>query len=705
VGGVSGKRISPEAIQRDRVASRMRYHKNPELNKKLQAEYRAEHFETRPFVGWDSEGYDAFQVDSKGVVSKLGQRTMIFGCSDGDIISGIELHTKEMLDLILMVEARNPHVFHVWFGGDYDVNQILRDLPWRMLAVLKQTGKVRWNGYRISHVPHKIFTVSKNGIIARLYDCFGFFHCKYETAISKYGVGDEHTLAVISRGKARRGHFTYADLPEVLEYMRAELSLFPPLMDKVRDAAYGGGFRVAAWHGPGALATYALHYNGASKWHSRNVPGYAKAAIRAAYAGGRFQAWQCGYYEGPVYTLDKNSAYVQAIASLPRLDNGKWRRIDASTIQGPEDISRFGLYHVLFDANDKDDQRRRRMGGNPSRPYPLFHRDKNGKLTWPSRVDGWYWSPEAKLVAGDKRARFVEAVVYDDDGTHPFSWVNDSYDARLRLQEMGSSAEKAFKWALAAIYGSFARRVGWDRIKRVAPLSHELAWAGFITSHCRAAIFDVASYAASKGALISVDTDGVMATVPFPPNLTPEGEGNLLGQWKQEKFSAMLYWQNGIYWLRDESGEWKEAKSRGVPKGVIPLSAAMDALSSASFQPPYKAASIHTVRTRYIGYRQALNNQYESWRQWRTEPNDILMGGTGKGAHFAPFCKACQKGSKMSLHTITHIPPKDMTSTEHKLPWLMTQPEDQPIGVISDARLFQMNEDDIFHNSTMEDNL
>lgn len=699
-------RVSVEAIARNRVSARERYRRDRKRQAKFKREERARRYEERPFIGWDSEGYDYFIAHADGTVEVGMQRTMLFGCSvPGRYIVGMELSTREMLQLILDVEADFPDAFHVGFAFEYDINQMLRDLPWRMLAVLKQTGKVRWNGYRIAHVPHKLFTVSKDGTSATIYDVFGFFHSKYTTALRKYDVGDAAINAVIARGKAKRGAFTWADIDEVVTYWKAEISLLPDLMEHIRTAAYGGGFRIGSWHGPGALASFALKYNGVLQYRSKNVPGYVKEAIRLAYAGGRFQAWQCGFRDSAVYTLDKNSAYVQGICELPRLDNGKWQRTNPRNIHGPDDIARFGLYHIVYSNMDRERGRARRHKGYPERPYPLFHRDKNGKLTWPCQVDGWFWSPEARIVAGDPNAQFLESYVYGDDGTHPFKWVSDSYDTRQHLQQIGNPAEKAYKWALASIYGAFARRVGWDRRKRLAPRTHELAWAGYITSHCRAAIYQVAAWAYKHGGLVSVDTDGVTSTVPFPEDIVPEGFGDKLGQWKQEEFSGLLYWQNGIYWLRDKNGkEWSEAKSRGVPKGVIPIQAAFDALERASFKPPYNAPRIKVKKNRYVGYRQALAGQFKRWRVWSQESSELLFGGAGKGTHVPAFCGACKKQTDKLMHTITHLPPRDMVSVGHKLPWLEELPDDMTIGDI-DIRNFMERDDSIFADNDLEDNL
>lgn len=682
-------RLSERAVSADRQKSRARWSKNSADNLKRQ-QYRREHkFNERPFVGWDGEGYRAFRVDSTGEVDVI-HRYMLFGSSTGDYVvprNGYELSTMECLDTILRVEAEHPDAFHVGFAFDYDVNMMLKDLPWRMLAVLYDTGQVIWKGYRIRHTPHKTFGVSKGGVSATIYDVFGYFHCSYLKALEKYDIGTKAQIERIKSGKGGRSSFTLDRLAEVVEYWSDEISLLPPLMDKVREAAYDGGFRIREWHGPGALAAYALKHNGINKLHGKGFPAGVRAAIRAAYAGGRFQAWQCGNYDGMVYTADINSAYIYACSLLPRLDIGKWRRQNVDSIKGPDDIANVGLYYIEFDAGTSYDKESRARGV-PNVPFPLFHRDSAGGLTWPSKVENWYWSPEARLVAGNRHARITEAWTFDDDGSKPFKWVYDSYNRRVQLQHEGNPAEKAYKWALAAMYGAFARRVGWDKKTRKAPASHELAWAGFITSYCRASVHRAASYAASHRALVSIDTDGVTSTIPFDPKYLIGGVGEGLGQWKLETWHGMFYWQNGIYWYKDEHGNWTEAKSRGIPKGAVSVEAAIRALGDADFSihPPVHA-TIRLSRTRFIGYRQALRGQFGKWRHWLTEPVAVLMGGTGKGRHMPPFCRRCRSekaGQPLDImHTITHLPPPKVLSEPHKLPWLEPLPE-QPANVLLD---------------------
>jgi hypothetical protein len=693
-------RVSEAAIQHNRESSLARYHQNADQVKKAQKYHRDEKFRYREFIAWDGEGYNAWVLHDNDGYGPRGlldghweHRYMLFGASTGDCITSSNLSTSECLELIVDVKRQYPDAYHIGFSFEYDVNMILRDLPWRMLAILKECGKCRYldrrtgKRYRIQHVPHKWLRVSCEGISATIYDGFGFFHSKYTTALKKYGFGDDPRFEHITTGKSKRGHFAYADLAEVKAYWRDEISLYPPLMDKIRDAVYNGGYHISEWHGPGALAAYLLREVGASKWHSKKLPAEVKSAIRHAYAGGRFTGALCGLYLGDVYTADRNSAYIYACSYLPRMDAGRWVRQNSGDIDR-ENLQHFGLYHIEFDAG-QETTNTAHARGVPEPPYPLFHRSANGVLRWPRKCNGWYWTPEVQLVACHSGTRFLEAWVYDDDGTRPFRFVNDAYARRLELQREGNPAEKAYKWALAAMYGAFARRVGWNRETRKAPPSHELAWAGYITSHCRAAVSDLGMVQWMKGnarGLITIDTDGVCSTVPFDEKDLPGGIGEELGQWKLEHWTGILQWQNGIYWLRDEDGNWTDPKSRGVPKGSIPFDVALKAYESMDFgKRPFVHPVLSVVRTHFIGYRQALQHQFTRWRKWITEPVYIMMGGnpSGKAFHFFAYCYACKWANRgrhipsddvRGMHTITNTAPDKESSHPHTLPWLEDQP-------------------------------
>lgn len=672
---------SPAALERNRELQRKRNETNNA--KRIRTKHgriltdidRARMLESRPFIGWDGEGYDAYRVNSLGDV-EAEHRYMLFGASTGQYVSGMNLSTLECLDLMMFVRRANPDAFHIGFSFEYDVNMILKDLPSRYMAMLTDVGKVRWKGYTIKHVPHKQFQVTRDGITITIYDVFGFFHTSYIRALGKFNIGKKDEMDRISRGKAGRGSFTYDKLAEVISYWSYEISLLPPLMDEIRKACYDAGFYIHQWHGPGALASYALRQHGVNKWHSKNTPKPIQIARRLAYAGGRFQDWQSGSYDGPVYTADINSAYAFAVAHLPRLDKGHWRRIDCDKIRSPSDVPPFALLYIRYDARTQSKKAR-----TDGIPFPLFHRDSKGNLTWPPSVENWYWSPEARTVAGSRYAKFIEGWEFVSDGSRPFrDLVNGAYERRLQLQHSGNYAERGYKWFLASIYGQFAQRVGWDRNMRTAPRSHCLEWAGYITSYCRASVYMAACDIAKQGGLISIDTDGVTSTIPFDVQKLSGGVGEKLGEWKLEFFSGILHWQNGIYWLRTMDGKWEDPKTRGIPRGSIGYDSARHSLQSnmVGCKVDTKCA-INLSRTRFIGYRQSISGDWNKWRKWTKESVAVQFGGNGKGRHIPMMCAKCRGVSpayrNAQMHRIIHLWPTDTQSHPHRLPWLAPLPE------------------------------
>jgi DNA polymerase type B, organellar and viral len=679
---VSGNRVSAEAIKRNRDASRERARlrrarlsaEDHSLELKQRREYEhanRDHINTtrklrygagmelaeRPFICWDGEGYD----------NEEGKHCyMLFGCShdiDAPIV-GRDLGTVECLDYLLEIESRYPKSFHVGFAFDYDVNMILRDLESRHLRHLADYGMVHWGRYRIAYIKGKRFTVSKGNprrgekrLSVTVYDAFGFFQSKYTTSLIKFNVATEEEIRLIVEGKAKRGNFTWEDLKYVKKYWQDEIGYMPVLMNKLRDMCFDAGFFVRQWHGPGVLAADILKRRDVKKLHSQNVPVEAQIASRYSYAGGRFQFWKFGLYTQRIYTADINSAYIYACSLLPDLSNGQWRRVIGRNIDRTK-LAQFGMYRIRYHA-----RRQSPFQGC----YPLFHRDKHGNLCWPYRTEGWYWTPEAELLATNSDAEFLEAWIYDGDGSKPFSWVDSEFDKRLQLQTAGNPAEKTIKWALAAVYGAFARRVGWDRKKHCAPRSHELMWAGFITSWCRAEVYKIGYECYIRGGLVSIDTDGITSTVPIQAEWLERGQGKKLGQWKLEEFAGILYCQSGFYWLMDDDGEWSTVKTRGITRGSVDVSVGLRAWKTDWI--------IRQEITKFFGFREALKMKdgMRVWRTWGSISHDSKFGGRntrdGTSFHWPAFCDACKNGSD-NMHVTCHKQPSKLLSEPHKLPWL-----------------------------------
>jgi hypothetical protein len=228
------------------------------------------------------------------------------------------------------------------------------------------------------------------------------------------------------------------------------------------------------------------------------------------------------------------------------------------------------------------------------------------------------------------------------------------------MQARGDFTELAHKKAIASFYGQVAQRAGWERVNG-PPRYHQLEFAGAITAECRSLAY-AAARSAGKG-ILSIDTDGVLAIRPFR-NL-PNGVGIQLGQWKTEEYTGVFYIQNGVYWLRDKNGDWLPPKSRGIPQRRLKFGETW--IRAAGGENP-----IEIEQHQFLGFGLALRGRMHDWRKWIDSPRKLRFGGAGKAIHSEKFCPECKAGRGFtdSLHPLIPIPPKEIRSALHHLPWL-----------------------------------
>jgi len=597
------------------------------------------------FIAWDGEGpQDAGYA--------------LFGNSEGDEICHPFLSTRECLDLLFEAAAKYPGAIHIWFGGNYDVSMILKDIGIRAHRALKNTNRTVWGEYEIKHIPHKWFEVKWGNLKIKVFDIHSFFGTSYINALIDFKVGDIDEMEVITSGKRNRSEFVWAEIDEIRAYFRTELRLMPELAEKLRTAFADAGYVPKSWYGPGAIARLALRRHNIKDAMAESPPKVKYAALRA-FAGGRFEQFLGGFTDRKIYVADINSAYPYFATLLPNLARGTWR----NTKRYEE--SKFGIYHIRYVGDPKD-----------QRPHPLFRRMASGEVAWPHRVDGWYWAPEAELVKDDPRATFLEGYVFDeiDSGDRPFAWLADYYSRRIRLKRMGSPAQYTFKLIINSVYGQLAQRAGWNRKRGIAPTYHQLEWAGFITSGCRAEVYKVA--VSCKEDLVSIDTDGVVSLRPF----SGIEMGERLGQWGVSEYSAGIFWQSGIYSLKNDN-DWSTNKTRGVPANSYTYQTLVDCLE--------QGEPLRLTKHEFITYRHALLGEYTRLNTWENKPYEFAMGGSGKRSHNAKRCAStCTRSD--GLHRILINPFKydemwsDVDSVPHYLPWIKHKKETEQFKMMVD---------------------
>jgi DNA polymerase type B, organellar and viral len=592
---------------------------------------------TRPFVFWDGEGpRDAGYA--------------LFGNSLGYEICNPFLSTASLLDLLLDCATDNPTAIHVAFGFNYDASMILHDLPWRCFSALKTYNGTWWRDYELEHIPGKWFKVRKDDVSVQVFDIFSFFQCSYVSALQEHGIGDPAEVRAIAEDKARRAEFVWAEIEDIKRYFRLELKYGPLLAETLRDSFLGAGYDLRSWHGPGALARAAISRHNVYGAMCES-PVDVQIAARYAFAGGRFEMFRGGHVKGKVYNADIRSAYPANARFLPNLSKGRWRRTRDF------EPNRFGMYRIDYHSREKD----------PLYVHPLFRREPGGTVTWPRRTSGWYHSPEAALVANNPEASILEGWIFDEDDPtdRPFAWIEEYYRRRALLKRAGNPLQLTYKLIINSVYGQLAQRSGWDRKNNKAPRSHQLEWAGYITSACRSRVFQAAFDCGDK--LISIDTDGIYAMAPIPGVV--DGPG--LGDWETTEYDEGIFWQSGIYALRHDLGYpadlgygWEKGKTRGIPKGSYTPEGLLCAMEA---NEPLKLA----VNT-FIGYGLAGNGQFERLNTWVKEPHEIVFGGQGKRYHNVPFY--CRKGGCPGNGVHAFISPPDLESdyqsNPHYLPWL-----------------------------------
>ena len=601
------------------------------------------------FVMWDGE-------------SPKDAGYALFANSKGSFLCRPYLATEDMLELIYDTECAYPDTIHIGFGFNFDVSHILKDLPRRALTALHHTTRTIWKdshdrSWQIEHIPHKWFRVKLGRVTAKIYDIHSFFASNYVGSLQQFDVGSSADMRELAREKARRGEFVWAEIDQIKHYQGIELRLGPELANRMRDALALASYVPRSWHGPGAVARMAFQrhcvYDKMAK-----CPPAVRTAARYAMIGGRFNQFLIGWMRSEVFEADINSAYPYYATMLPNLARGKWRHGKSY------ELGKFAVYHIRYEAKP-----------NSFGVFPLPKRMENYGITWPHKVESWYWAPEAELVANDPDATFIESLVFDevDESDRPFAFLAEYYDRRKKADARGDIIAYAFKIIINAIYGQLAQRAGWDKKKKQPPKTHQLEWAGFITSGCRAAVYKAAI--ACGDDLISINTDSIQALCPLSDIVD---EGNALGQWKIKRYSDGVMWQAGIYFLREELGYdtdlgygWNKAKTRGIPKGSYQPEDLITAMR--------RNEPLQMIRHSFIPYTLADNGQWNNLNTWVDEECIYEFGGHGflrhrnvtTGRLAGKWCKAHCRGT---IHRTGLLPMTaqftDIWSIPHYLPWI-----------------------------------
>lgn len=545
-----------KAAYRARLKAEGRYVRPKDKPGRVRIRVRNRQHAIAPFVGVDGEGAGH---------NRFGQQHyLLLRIGERELFTGRPLTTQQCLEFIL---DEPPGSLLVGYGFGYDSTQILRSISddangeraenrIKHLFAPKPSGRggahyTRWNQWGIEYLPRQYLRVSRQeryvifdeltglpreawrtvkGSARTIYETLGFFQSTFLSALRAWEVGAEY-WELIERNKARRSDFRRMT-KEVREYNRLECQLLAELMERFRAVCGQVDLHPATWNGPGKIAAY-LHQRHRSIERVKleaATPAPMLQMANDAYFGGRFEVTQVGAISGPVYEYDLNSAYPQAMRSLPCLHHGGWKKSRPALLANSR---------ALFVAAIRFSHPQ----GIEVCGFPV--RQKTGKLFWPRMGGGVYWSPEIR--AAERLGAKVEYL----EGWHlkpactctPYDWIEPLYEARRALGK--DLRGQPLKLGLNSLYGKLAQRVG-------SPRFGNLIHAGLITAFTRAALVD--AIVTEPDAVLMFATDAVFTTRPLKLDC-----GERLGQWTSAEHEKLFIVQPGLYWGA------KRPKTRGIP--------------------------------------------------------------------------------------------------------------------------------------------
>lgn len=619
---------------RKRVRVRPEHDNRPRPGKKKPSRWQQQNV-----IAWDGEG--ANLEDGTHVYNLLA-------ASNGVLAINPEgLSTKECLNLFLDNNKGQP--IHVIFGGSYDVNMILKDLPNAAIRDMWTNETVRWQGYKISYAARKVFTVAryeklkngryKDGKPFVLWDTFGYYQTSFVNACRKW-LGDLPTLDEIQRMKIQRNSFRVEQLDEIIEYNRMECELLVLLVKALFRAMDTAGIILQRYDGAGSIAAAILKQQDV-KSAMGEIPPSVYQHAQIAYSGGRIEAVKVGNAEIPIYTQDINSAYPYAALALPNLTDAKW------TCDKTWNGSPYSMVTVEWNFHDEQAF------------YPLFYRTTDGSILYPRNGLGTYWGHEiANLYEFHKEGRDFQVNyainVELETQSKPLDFLRDYYRIRLIFKQQGNMASEALKLGMNSIPGKFAQQTGWRDGR--PPTYHHLVWAGQVTSLTRATMYRRAMSIQSN--VVAFATDCIISTERLPGVSSSNG----LGEWTTEDYNGITIAQAGVYWLKKED-EWK-SKYRGFDPGSLDREELIRC-----WEGDY--AEYCAVLTRFNGMGTALGRREEDfrkvWRTWTTEPRCLDTTPKGKRIPF-PGEVYYARGLCRTLPAINHTP--EDTSLPYPIAWI-----------------------------------
>lgn len=595
-------------------------------------EWKDSHTTTNPtFCAWDGESYNKDGIHTYFLLAN----------SHGESIVNMDgLSTEQCLTF--MLESSVKGEVNVGYAFSYDVNMLLRDVPKDRLIRLYKGMRVRLilNGkwFYIRWLSRKELQISNfrrkstrrfspmlnraipdNPRSVVIWDTIGFFQCSFVKALEQYLPGQIATQEMES-WKQKRSTFSLEEIEGIKAYCFSELAAMIQLMDKLAENLATVGLHLARWDGAGSVAGTMMRKYKVNEHQNHNFPAVIGRWSQYAYSGGRIECVRIGHYWDTCTLLDINSAYPSVLIGLPSLRQGEWVYSESFK------PTTFSIWWVKWNihADDWEDCHKQRIPGSHL-IYPFFYRKKDGSILYPPSGEGKYWCPEVEVALKWHMAdvMVIGGYVWKSQASEkPYAWLVELYEQRRKWKELGNGAQMVAKLGMNSLYGKNAQSVGGYAGK--PPSTHQLEWAGYVTSQTRAKLYDVAK--ANEDRLIYLATDGIGLVGSPMVQILPD-IGSRLGQWDMQEVGGLTSVKSGIYFVEKMGKEFDsnpKPKTRGYDPGTVTMQKIIEAWSQ---ERDYLLAP----NTRFIGLGFAVSTgRWDLWRTWVTQHRKLDFLPAGK---------------------------------------------------------------------------
>jgi hypothetical protein len=483
-----------------------------------------------------------------------GRYTLLASSTDA-IQSADRLTTRQCLDFLLDEAQKSSRLFG--YGIGLDVCHWIADLTDRQKKLLAEKGRVYTQQgirfYRLIYRPGAYFTVQQLSTIptgnvatvlrsATVVDLMKWFRKPFAAVCEDWDLGDSFSRVLIRQGKESRGQgFEFSKYKFLLSYNSAEIGACRELAEKIREGFLELGLPFTFPFTIGTVAGSLAAKNRIQN-HWQEAPKELETPIRSAFFGGREQCARYGHFPSAVQ-WDIKSAYGWALMQMPSMRDCVWAKRPNYELEDHQ----WYLAKVSWDIDE---------GKHPVMPFPF--RDADGRVHYPPRGTGWYWSPLVRSALRNYPEEDIRILdnwcLWEREIGKPFNYIGELFNQRQASEDqMGGM----LKMLIVATWGRLC-----SSGLRKAKTRGMLDWAGMVTALIQERTLD-AIHVTGEREFISCCVDGFWTT----NHVAIGSQGDNIGDWKIGIPSELLLLRPIFYWKK-EAGEpeWTGYTS-GIPQG------------------------------------------------------------------------------------------------------------------------------------------